>query len=329
MDRRLVATPAAQALAAAAAEPSARGGSDDPAAGHAASSGVPTLQVANGSAAGSPRVAGVAAPQPGPLQRSLPAPTYLPAGEGAPAASGHVQQGTSPQQAEQTEQAAPPPHSSAAATRGAGAPLRTAAGVGGLPAMPPRRPRVLLGVTGSVATIKLPILARLLLQECDVIVVTTKASRYFFQEEQLPPDCRPVLGDEDEWRQWGQVGDPVVHIELRRWADAFVIAPLSANTLAKVAGGLCDNLLTCVVRAWDFDKPLLVAPAMNTFMWESPFTERHLAACRGLGIALVPPVSKRLACGDVGSGGMASPEDIAAACRQHLVGAGLLPAAGG
>lgn len=56
-----------------------------------------------------------------------------------------------------------------------------------------------------------------------------------------------------------QVGDPVIHIELRRWADALVIAPLSANTLAKMAGGLCDNLLTCVVRAWDFDRPVLVS----------------------------------------------------------------------
>lgn len=49
-----------------------------------------------------------------------------------------------------------------------------------------------------------------------------------------------------------------MHIELRRWADALLIAPLSANTLAKIAGGLCDNLLTCVIRAWDFEKPLLV-----------------------------------------------------------------------
>ena len=58
---------------------------------------------------------------------------------------------------------------------------------------------------------------------------------------------RCCAGDEEEWREWKQVGDPVMHIELRRWADCLVIAPLSANTLAKCAQGLCDNLLTCVV----------------------------------------------------------------------------------
>lgn len=63
------------------------------------------------------------------------------------------------------------------------------------------------------------------------------------------------------------MGDPVLHIELRRWADVLVLAPLSANTMAKVAHGLCDNLLTSVVRAWDYAKPMIVAPAMNTYMW--------------------------------------------------------------
>jgi len=71
--------------------------------------------------------------------------------------------------------------------------------------------------------------------------------------------CNAVpAGDEDDWRSWKTVGDNVLHIELRRWADAMLIAPLSANTLAKVANGMCDNLLTCVVRAWDWQKPLLV-----------------------------------------------------------------------
>jgi phosphopantothenoylcysteine decarboxylase len=99
--------------------------------------------------------------------------------------------------------------------------------------------------------------------------------------------------------------------------------PGAANTLAKVANGLCDNLLTCVVRAWDWSKPLLLAPAMNTLMWDSPFTEQHLAACRRLGAMVVPPVAKRLACGDVGAGAMAAPADVAAACRAALGEAGV------
>lgn len=185
-----------------------------------------------------------------------------------------------------------------------------------------RRPRILLGVSGSVATIKLSLVARTLLQFADVHIVASKSSRHFFSQRDLPDECGPVLTDEDEWRQWRQVGDPVVHIELRRWADVFIIAPLSANTLAKVANGLCDNLLTCVVRAWDFKKPLLVAPAMNTYMWESPFTEQHLDACRKLGIVVIPPVAKKLACGDVGNGGMAAPDAIAQAARDVCERAG-------
>lgn len=80
-----------------------------------------------------------------------------------------------------------------------------------------------------------------------------------------PCPLRPCLADlpqdADEWRERWQPGAEVLHIELRRWADVLVIAPLSANTLAKAANGLCDNLLTCVVRAWDFSKPLLVRRA--------------------------------------------------------------------
>src|SRR5262245_20486764 len=73
-----------------------------------------------------------------------------------------------------------------------------------------------------------------------------------------------------------QRDDPVLHIELRRWADLLVIAPLDANTLAKLAYGLSDNLLTCLYRAWDRRRPIVLAPAMNTFMWENPLTDRHL-----------------------------------------------------
>jgi len=74
----------------------------------------------------------------------------------------------------------------------------------------------------------------------------------------VPPPC---VQDDEEWHEWAAVGDPVMHIELRSWADCLVVAPLSANTLAKMAAGMCDNLLTCIVRAWDFRDPLLVRPA--------------------------------------------------------------------
>ena len=185
-----------------------------------------------------------------------------------------------------------------------------------------RRPRILLGVSGSVATVKLSVVVKQLLEWADVHIVSSNSARHFFKDADLPPSCLPVLTDEDEWRNWSRVGDPVVHIELRRWADAFIIAPLSANTLAKLATGMCDNLLTCVVRAWNFAKPLIVAPAMNTYMWTSPFTEKHLSACQDLGVIVVPPVSKKLACGDVGVGGMAPPETIVEMARQSLQQAG-------
>lgn len=95
-----------------------------------------------------------------------------------------------------------------------------------------------------------------------------------------------------------------------------LIAPLDANTLAKIAGGLADNLLTCIVRAWDLKKPLVFAPAMNTAMWDHPLTRRHLGVLEGdLGYRQIPPIPKQLMCGDVGNGAMAEPESIAAVMR--------------
>ena len=199
---------------------------------------------------------------------------------------------------------------------------------------------VILGMTGSVASIKAGELIMRL--ACDVRihaatghkvttvnslkVVATKAAKHFFNWEELKNDLSHIHdfhSDEEEWRDWKKVGDPVLHIELRRWADILVIAPCSANTLAKLANGLCDDLLSCIVRAWDFKDPtklLVIAPAMNTMMWESPFTQKHLETLVELGggtmddqkrVQIIGPVEKTLACGDVGNGAMASPEDIA------------------
>jgi phosphopantothenoylcysteine decarboxylase len=97
----------------------------------------------------------------------------------------------------------------------------------------------------------------------------------------------------------------VVHIDLREWADILLIAPLTANTLAKMANGFCDNLLTCIVRAWNTKKPMMIAPAMNTKMWENKFTAKHLEAIKDTyGVRIIEPVIKRLACDEVGIGAM-------------------------
>lgn len=134
------------------------------------------------------------------------------------------------------------------------------------------RKRVLVGCTGSVATIKLPQLVEMLRQNnLEVRVVVTERAKHFLKDAQLPPEIQ-VLSDTVEWAAWQDRGDPVLHIDLVKWADVFVIAPLDANTLGKIASGICDNIVTCVARAWDPVKPLLFCPAMNTKMWEHPVT---------------------------------------------------------
>lgn len=128
-----------------------------------------------------------------------------------------------------------------------------------------------------------------------------------------------VFDDADEWRLWRRKGDPVLHIQLRQWADLLVVAPLDANTLAKLAYGLCDNLVTCVARAWDLGRPWLVAPAMNDRMWEHPFTGAQLEVLeRQLNVSVVRPVRKLLACNVEGMGAMAAPETIAQAVGKAL-----------
>jgi phosphopantothenoylcysteine decarboxylase len=180
--------------------------------------------------------------------------------------------------------------------------------------------RVLLGVTGSVAAIKtVPLLHELRGAGHEVRIVATKAATYFFD----PAPIRDVVSlDADEWPgERYRRDDPVLHIELRRWADLLLIAPLDANTLAKLANGLSDNCLTCVYRAWEPARPVVLAPAMNTLMWDHPLTARHLGALRfteGQPLAIVGPVSKQLACGDVGVGGMSALPEIVAAVNDML-----------
>jgi len=207
---------------------------------------------------------------------------------------------------------------------------------------------ILLGVTGSVAAIKLPQLFDGLSPMGEVKVVATtsaikiiKRTKHYHlgnlgfweldEDGLLGRKVCDILSEEDEWK-WESIGDPVLHIDLKDWADVLVVAPLGANTLAKMANGLCDNLLTCIYRAWLMNKPIVVAPAMNTDMWEHPVTHEHLGVLHtrhdrsrpmtqnnpridAQNFAIVNPAKKQLACGTTGVGAMADIKDIVEAVK--------------
>ncbi|XP_030586952.1 phosphopantothenoylcysteine decarboxylase [Archocentrus centrarchus] len=176
---------------------------------------------------------------------------------------------------------------------------------------------VLVGVTGSVAALKLPLLVSQLLElsGVDVRVVTTEHAKHFYNPAEVSVK---IYSDEDEWELWTQRSDPVLHIELRRWADLLVIAPMDANTLGKIANGICDNLLTCVVRAWDTSRPLLFCPAMNTAMWLHPITAQQVSRLKEFGYVEIPCIAKKLVCGDEGKGAMAEVSTIVGVVKEHL-----------
>ncbi|KAJ3525145.1 hypothetical protein NMY22_g10694 [Coprinellus aureogranulatus] len=161
----------------------------------------------------------------------------------------------------------------------------------------PNHVHILLVTTGSVASIKAPLIVRELMkvrfrmrmdqqealtdgspqyENVEVQVVATKASLTFFQREDIEILGRHVWTDDDEWDPNYKIGDPILHIELRRWADIVLVAPCSANTLAKIAQGVCDNVVTSLMRALSPTTPTYIFPAMNTLMYEHPLTAEHL-----------------------------------------------------
>jgi len=174
---------------------------------------------------------------------------------------------------------------------------------------------LLLAVSGSVAAIKAAQIVSLFKEALDsdsseIRVIVTEHASHFIDVSDFDKLNVKLYRDCDEWSSWNGRGDPVLHIELRKWADVMVIAPLSANTLAKLANGLCDNLLTCVARAWDFDKKIFFAPAMNTLMWDHPVTSGQTWILNNWGYTEIPPISKTLMCNDTGMGAMAEPQSI-------------------
>ncbi len=160
---------------------------------------------------------------------------------------------------------------------------------------------VLLGVSGGIACYKACDLIRRLTQAgAQVRCVMTKAAREFIEPLTLQTLSRnPVGTDLFDLTQESQIG----HIELARAADAIVIAPATANTIAKLAHGLCDDLLSTICVA--STAPLVVAPAMNVHMWRHPATQANARLLQERGVLLVAPSAGDLACGEVGEGRLA------------------------
>jgi phosphopantothenoylcysteine decarboxylase/phosphopantothenate--cysteine ligase len=176
---------------------------------------------------------------------------------------------------------------------------------------------VLLGVSGGIAAYKAIDVMRILQRGGhDVTVVMTRAARRFVGPATFAAlSGRPVgldLFGAEERPGYG-------HLDLARRADLMLVAPASANTLARMAAGLGDGLLGSAYLA--FDGPVLVAPAMNTRMWTHPATADNLARLVARGVQVVPPASGLLADGEVGAGRLAEPAGIAAAVEARLAGA--------
>ena len=166
--------------------------------------------------------------------------------------------------------------------------------------------RVLLGVTGGIAAYKVAELARLLIRNnVDVQVAMTEAATRFV----TPATFQALTGKPVVTDLWDPgFANSMAHIELSRGVDAIVVAPASADFLAKLAHGHADDLLstTCLAR----NTPLLVAPAMNVEMWDNPATQRNVATLRADGVTVMGPAPGDQACGEVGMGRMLEPEEI-------------------
>jgi len=166
--------------------------------------------------------------------------------------------------------------------------------------------RIVLGVTGGIAAYKAAELVRLLGKDgVDVQVAMTGGAAHFVTPTTFQAlSGKPVFAD-----QWdARMPNAMAHIDLSRQADLIVVAPASADFVARVAHGLADDLLATMVLARDC--PLLLAPAMNRQMWENPATRRNVAQLAADGVHILGPASGEQACGEVGAGRMLEPEEI-------------------
>ena len=175
--------------------------------------------------------------------------------------------------------------------------------------------RVVLGVSGGIAAYKAAELLRLLVRHgADVQVAMTEAATHFVTPTTFQAlSGKPVFVD-----QWdARMPNAMAHIDLSRRADLILVAPASADFIARAANGMADDLLATMVLARDC--PLLLAPAMNRQMWENPATQRNVERLQQDGVVLLGPANGEQACGEVGLGRMLEPEEICEGVLSFLV----------
>jgi len=180
--------------------------------------------------------------------------------------------------------------------------------------------KILLGVSGGIAAYKsVEIASRLRKAGADVHVIMTRGAQSFVTELTF----REITGNPVVTTMWEKVTQwNVEHIALANLADLVLVAPATANLIAKLAAGMADDMLTTTILATR--APIMLAPAMNSNMFQNPVTQQNLARLRERGMILVPPASGRLACGAEGVGRLPEPEDIVARATACLEGTGAL-----
>jgi phosphopantothenoylcysteine decarboxylase/phosphopantothenate--cysteine ligase len=178
-----------------------------------------------------------------------------------------------------------------------------------------KQPHIVLGVTGSIAAYKAAELVRLMTGEAGwsvSVMMTASATKYVGALTFEALSGNPVAVGRFE----SMTGDSFQHIHLAREADVVLLAPCTANVMAKLACGLADDLLTSTVLA--SDAPLLIAPAMNTVMWNHPATQANRTTLIERGVHLLPVGEGDLACGEVGAGRLCSLSTIIDAVRDVI-----------
>ena len=173
--------------------------------------------------------------------------------------------------------------------------------------------RIVLGVTGGIAAYKAVEVARRLNKAgADVRVIMTRAATSFV----TPLTFREITGQPVAETMWGEPHHHVAHIALAAFAELVLVAPATANFIAKAAAGMADDMLTTCVLATR--APLIIAPAMNTGMWENPVTQENVRRLTERGATIIPPAVGQLACGTTGAGRLPEPVEVVRVVENHF-----------